>query len=129
MERKNEAINLFKKRYGKTPEESGMPEIDIYEKQGAFLYADSKEVIKAYKIQQNILRWMMSWLVWPMVVALLVWLIAVTKYQNIWHPLCLLSYIFVSVWAVVVIVLSLKFKQTNRLVKMGNNMTYLNYGK
>ena len=65
MDVKNEAISLFKRTYGKTPQEIGFTEFDIYKKQNAFLYASSQQVIKAYKMQQNILRWIMRWYLGP----------------------------------------------------------------
>ncbi len=127
MERKNEAVNLFKKRYGKTPEESGMPEIDIYEKQGAFLYAVSQETIQAYKTQQNILRWILSSFIWPIVIVVLNFFIAIIIYQEVWHPLCLASYIVFVLYLVLLFVLSTKIKKTERLIKLDKTIIYLSY--
>ena len=66
MERIDEAVNLFKEKYGKTPKEQGFSVIDIYEKQHAFLYADTEETIRAYKNHQNIIRWVLAWYLWPL---------------------------------------------------------------
>ena len=127
MERTDEAINLFKKTYGKTPQELGFSVIDIYEKQHAFLYATSEEVIAAYKTHQNIIRWVMTRFIWPLAIAMLVWLITLAKYGNVGHPLCIASYIFYGVWMVLFIVLYIKVKKAKKLIKLGENVTFLNY--
>ena len=129
MNRTDEAVKLFQKKYGKTPEELGFPVIDIYEKQHAFIYAVSAEAIEAYKLQQNIVRWMIKWYVWPIAVAFVLWLVGLAKSQDIWHPMCVLTYIFYGIWLVLFIGLRIKVKPTKPLVKMGETVTYLNYGK
>lgn len=58
----NQAIDLFQIRFGITPQESRYPVIDIYEKQHAYLYAETEEAIAAYKTHQNIIRWIMCFL-------------------------------------------------------------------
>ena len=55
----NQAIDLFQIRFGIPPQESRYPVIDIYEKQHAYLYAETEEAIAAYKTHQNIIRWIM----------------------------------------------------------------------
>lgn len=122
----NEAIDLFKKKYGKTPKELGFPVIGIYKKQHAFLYADTEETIRAYKTHQNIIRWMMTWFMWPLPIALLIWFIALAE-ENVWHPLCIASYIFYGVWGILLVVLSIKVRKAGKLIKLGENVTFLNY--
>ena len=56
-----EAVSLFRHQYGIHPAQSAYPVIDVYEKQHAYLYASSEEAVKAYKTQQNIIRWMMTY--------------------------------------------------------------------
>ena len=129
MERTDEAITLFKKQYGKTPKSLGFTEISIYEKQHAFLYAKSLEVIEAYKTQQNILRWIITWFVVLIVIAVLIWFVALAEYKNPMHPLCIACYIFYGVWVVLLIVMDIKVKKAEKLIKMGKNITYLNYSK
>lgn len=121
-----EGIKLFKLHYGKTPKEAGYPVIDIYERQHAYLYATSEKVIKAYKTQQNILRWMMLWYMWPMAIAFINFFDAL-KYQDVFHQRCIATYIFFGAWLILAIVLGIKVRQTGKLIELGKNITYLNY--
>ena len=127
MNRTDEAIKLFKEEYGKTPQESGFPVIDIYEKQHAFLYADSEETIKAYKTNQNIVRGIWIWGMWPLLIAFLVGFTAMCKSQDFWHPLCIASYIVYGICLVSYIVLGIKANKAEQLFKLDDNITYLNY--
>ena len=127
MEQKNEAIYLFKEKYGKTPKESGMPVIGIYEKQRAFLYAVSEEVIEAYKTQQNIIRWVMLWYVWPMILAMINLFFAFFSYQDVMHWRCWVSYVFIAVWGALLIVCWIRANKAGKLIKLGENITFLNY--
>lgn len=127
MDRNEEAVKLFMKSYGITPQEAGFPEIDIYEKQHAFLYAKYEAVINAYKMQQNILRWVMCWFTWPIAVAFLIWLITLGKSQDAGHPLCIVCYIFYVVWVALLIVLGISVKRADKIVKVGKTITFLNY--
>ena len=127
MDRTEVAIRNFTRRYGKTPKEFGFTEIGIYEKQNAFLYAVSKEVIQAYIMQQNILRWLMKWYIWPMIVAFINFFVAAFKYLNPLHPQCWVSYIFFGIWIILFIALCIKLKPTTKLVKLGKTITFLNY--
>ena len=43
-----EAVSLFRHQYGIHPAQSAYPVIDVYEKQHAYLYASSKEAVKAF---------------------------------------------------------------------------------
>ena len=126
MERTDEAITLFKKQYGKTPEKAGYPVMDIYKKQHAFLYADSEETIKAYKLQQNIIRGVLMWGLWPLVLVMLNFIDAVGRF-NALHWRCVATYIFLAVWAILFIVLYIKSYKAERHFKLGKNITYLNY--
>ena len=127
MERTDEAIALFKKQYGKTPKESGFPVIGIYERQHAFLYAASEEVIKAYKTHQNIVRGLWLWGLWPLLVVFFVGMTAMCKYQDFWHPLCVACWILYGICFVLYIVLGIKTKRAEKLFELGDNITYLNY--
>ena len=127
MERTDEAINLFKKTYGKTPQELGFSVIDIYEKQHAFLYATSEEVIAAYKTHQNIIRGTLFWGLWPLLVAFFVGMTAMCKYQDFWHPLCVACWILYGICFVLYIVLGIKTKRAEKLFELGDNITFLNY--
>ena len=127
MDVKNEAISFFKRTYGKTPQEMGFTEFDIYKKQNAFLYASSQQVIKAYKMQQNILRWIMRWYLAPMIVALLSFFTTLGLYNNPVNLLCLAHFVFFGIWIILFIVLWIKVFKAQKIVKPGENITYLNY--
>lgn len=105
MDRKLElmAIDLFVSRYGRTPLEYGVPVIDIFNRQRAFLYAPSKEALNAYKLEQNIIYWMSHYYILPVFAVTLLLFYAAFNYANIPdHPL-----IIVSVWALVILTLGL----------------------
>lgn len=63
-----EAVSLFRHQYGIHPAQSAYPVINVYEKQHAYLYASSEEAVKAYKTQQNIIRLVMTYFLWPVAV-------------------------------------------------------------
>ena len=131
MEKLKEAVKLFKQRYGKTPKELGLelglPVIGIYEKQHAFLFAVSEDVINAYKKQQNIIRWLLTWFMWPLAIAMIAWWVTLAKYQDPWHPLFLALYVFYGLWMVLLAVLWFRAKRADKLIKLGKNITFLNY--
>ncbi len=127
MERTDEAIALFKKQYGKTPKEAGFPVIGIYERQSAFLYASSEEVIKAYKTEQNIIRGTMFWAVWPLILVMINYANAAVWYHDVFHWRCVTSYVFLAVWLVVVVTLYIKVLKLGKKFKLGENIIYLNY--
>jgi len=127
MERTDEAIALFKKQYGKTPKESGFPVIGIYERQSAFLYATTEEVIKAYKTEQNIIRGTMFWALWPLILVMINYANAAVWYHDVFHWRCVVSYVFLAVWLVVVVTLYIKVLKLGKNFKLGENIIYLNY--
>ncbi len=127
MERTKEAINLFEKNYGKTPKEAGFPVIGIYERQSAFLYAASEEVIKAYKTEQNIIRGTMFWALGPLILVMINYANAAVWYHDVFHWRCVISYVFLAVWLVVVVTLYIKVLKLGKKFKLGENITYLNY--
>ena len=127
MERTDEAIKLFEKNYGKTPKEAGYPVMDIYKKQHAFLYADSEETIKAYKLQQNIIRGVLMWGLWPLILVMINYANAAVWYHDAFHWRCVATYIFLAIWVILFIVLYIKSYKAERHFKLGKNITYLNY--
>lgn len=70
----DDAVEKFRKYIGsgKTPEECGFPVLDRYEKQSAYLYGVSEEATKAYKCNQNIIRWNMQYSVMINIVILFI---------------------------------------------------------
>ena len=126
-QKRQAACKLFKLRWGKTPQEAGYKAIGIYKKQSAFLYAVSEEVIQAYKTQQNILRWLLAWFMFPLAIGMIIFFIGIFKYQDPLHPLCIAFYVFYTAWVGLFIVLFVKARQANKLVKMDKTVTYLTY--
>ena len=53
---KEKAILKFKNCYGKSPQDMGFYCIDIYKRQGVFLYAETEKALKSYKRGQNHIR-------------------------------------------------------------------------
>jgi hypothetical protein len=127
MERTKEAINLFEKNYGKTPKEAGFPVIGIYKRQSAFLYAASEEAIESYKTEQNIIRGTMFWALLPLILVMTNYFDAVERYQEMFHWRCVISYLFLAVWLIVVVTLYIKVLKLGKNFKLGKNITYLNY--
>ena len=127
MERTDEAIALFKKQYGKTPKEAGFPVIGTYERQSAFLYAASEEAIDSYKTEQNIIRGTMFWALWPLSLVMINYANAAVWYHDVFHWRCVISYVFLAVWLVVVVTLYIKVLKLGKKCKLGENIIYLNY--
>ena len=127
QEQTPKAVDRFKERYGKTPSETGLPVIGLYEKQSAYLYATSEKVINAYKTQQNIIRWMMLWYLWPFPVAFIGTTMTMIKYTSLTHPSFVAWCFFTAIWTILGFVLIAKALIASRTVKFGKNVTYLNY--
>ena len=127
QEQTPKAVDLFKMRYGKTPSEAGLPVIGVYERQSAYLYATSEKVIKSYKMQQNIIRWMMLWYLWPFPIAFVGTTMTMMKYVSFTHPSFVAWCSFTAIWTILGFVLIAKALIASRIVKFGENVTYLNY--
>lgn len=127
MERTDEAIALFKKQYGKTPKEAGFPVVGTYERQSAFLYAASEEAIESYKTEQNIIRGTMFWWLCPLMLVMINYANAAAFYHDVFHWRCVVSYVFLPVWLVVIVTLYIKVLKLGKNFKLGKNITYLNY--
>jgi hypothetical protein len=129
MSKRDEAVALFKKHYGKSPKEAGFPLMDIYEKQNAFLYAVSAEVIQAYKMQQNIIRWLMTRFTLICAAVMIIFFAALFTTRNPLHPMCIVAYVLFAFCALLLIILALKVWWAKPLIKLGKNITFLNYPK
>ena len=121
------AVDLFKMEYNKTPSEAELPVIGLYERQHAYLYATSKKVIKSYKMQQNIIRWMMLWYLWPFPIIFIGTTMTMMKYTSFTHPSFVAWCSFMAIWSILGFVLCAIGLITSRTVKFGQNVTYLNY--
>ena len=121
------AVDLFKMKNNKTPSEAELPVIGIYERQSAYLYATSEKVIRSYKMQQNIIRWMMLWYFWPLIVGFVGIMMAMIKYLSVTHPSFVAWCFFFAIWSILGLVLCAIALISSRTVKFGKNVTYLNY--
>lgn len=131
MKRLKEAVKLFKQRYGKTPKELSfelnLPVVGIYEKQHAFLFAVSEEVIKAYKAEQNIIRGWMVFDLWPLAVIMVNYFDAMLRYHDMLHWRCMISYVILAIWIVLFVTSVIKVLKLGKKFKLGQNITFLNY--
>ena len=127
QEKTPKAVDFFEMRYGKTPSEAGFPVVGIYKRQNAYLYATSEKVIKGYKTQQNIIRWMMLWYLWPLPFAFIGTTMSMMEYVSLTHPTFVSWCFFTALWSVLGLVLIAKALIVSRVVKFGKNVTYLNY--
>ena len=120
-----EAVSLFRHQYGIHPAQSAYPVIDVYEKQHAYLYASSEEAVKAYKTQQNIIRWMMTYFLWPEAVVMTRLFFAVVSFQKLNHPLIICCIAFYACWGLLLLVLAHKAFKAEK--KQKNKVLWLNY--
>ncbi|MBE6443174.1 MAG: hypothetical protein E7020_00710 [Alphaproteobacteria bacterium] len=127
QEQTSKAVDLFKERYDKTPSEAGFPIIGIYERQSAYLYATSRKVIKSYRMQQNIIRWLMLWYLWPFPIIFIGTTMTMMKYTSLTHPSFVAWCSFAAIWSILGFVLCAKALIASRIVKFNENVTYLNY--
>ncbi len=129
MDKKNQenAGKLFKQIYGEAPADKGLPVVEIYEKQGVYLYATSANVIKTYKMQQNILRCLIPWSMRLLLVAFFVWVFTCILYQNFLHPLCIAVYIFLILGIAVYIVANKQIQHSRKIIKPLETIVFLSY--
>ena len=69
---REQAINLFVLKYRQTPKEYGVPVVDVFKPQRAYIYAPTEKISKAYKSSQGLIRWMFKWALWPLAIPLLI---------------------------------------------------------
>ena len=69
------AINLFVLKYRQTPKEYGLPVVDVFKSQRAYIYAPTEKISKAYKSSQGLIRWMFTWALWPLAIPFIVLLV------------------------------------------------------
>ena len=114
-----EAENLFQKTYGKTCYEAGFNTIDTYKKQHAFLYGKDDKAIKNYKISQNIIRFILRWYFWPLIILVYAFLWNITNHF-------LVVFFMVTIMIYAIIGLALCFVGWRYYKKQEGKVTYLN---
>lgn len=72
---REQAINLFVLKYRQTPKEYGVPVVDVFKSQRAYIYAPTEKISKAYKSSQGLIRWMFTWALWPLAIPFIVLLV------------------------------------------------------
>ena len=72
QKQQKEAEKLYQNMFRCLPAVDGYKYVDIYEKQSAYLYGKSSEAIEAYKTCQNIIRFMLTGFMWPLVVDIII---------------------------------------------------------
>lgn len=72
---REQAINLFVLKYRQTPKEYGVPAVDVFKPQRAYIYAPTEKIAKAYKCSQGLIRWMFTWALWPLAIPFIVLLV------------------------------------------------------
>lgn len=129
MEKKlrEQAISLFVDKYGKTPKECGLKEIDVFEEKGMFLYGPTSEAIKGFKTVQNIIKFIMLWYFWPLVIAFVFFMfglpyIASGEYN---HPLVVFPILFIILWALFYLVLWHKAWKGDKVSR--KNVVWIHY--
>lgn len=120
-----EAIALFQKQFGKTPDESGYSVIDVYQKQHAYLFGKTEDAVKAYKTCQNILRWLMCFYLWPFLIFYIAFFYGLFQFNEFSHPLVAGTLFLGMCWIVLFLVLGYKVFQADKRQK--GNVIWLNY--
>lgn len=110
--REKEAIDLFIASVGKEPKTYGYNAIDIYEKQRAYIYAKDEKTLKTFKSSQNIIRWIMLWGLWPLILCLcIIFFYGIPQLETIedlQKPLIIAPTVFFVVWVILLFILSIR---------------------
>ncbi len=126
---REQAIALFSKKFGKTPQECGFPVVDIFEKQKVYIYAPDKDLAEAYKSLQCVIRWILMWSWWPLLLAVFIFFFyGMPKYAqtgNLLDPITVLTAIFLVVW-IILVGLHCHWGYTLGK-KCGKSVCYINY--
>lgn len=89
------------------------------------MYASSEEAVKAYKTQQNIIRWVMTYFLWPVAVDTTLLFYAAVRFQKLNHPLIICCIAFYACWGLLLLVLAHKAFKAEK--KQKNKVLWLNY--
>lgn len=115
-----QAIDLFKREYGKTPKEMGFPAIGIYEEKKSFLYARDEAMFALHKKKQKIIFWTLTRYIPILALALTLLILAAVFLGEDSYPMLHCILVFIGVWMIVWGVLAYKcLRITSILDSMG----------
>ncbi len=126
---REQAINLFVVKYRQTPKEYGVPAVDVFKPQRAYIYAPTEKIAKAYKCSQGLIRWMFKWALWPLAIPLLILL--GYSFPNFvqngakFDAITIAAVVFFFAWCA--LVLGLCFYGLRQDKKCKNKVLYINY--
>ena len=126
---REQAINLFVLKYRQTPKEYGVPVVDVFKPQRAYIYAPTEKISKAYKSSQGLIRWMFTWALWPLAIPFIVLLVyTLPNYvQNgaEFDAITIAAVVFFFFWCALLI--GLCFYGLWQDKKCKNKVLYINY--
>ena len=126
---REQAINLFVLKYRQTPKEYGVPVVDVFKSQRAYIYAPTEKISKAYKSSQGLIRWMFTWALWPLAIPFIVLLVyTLPNYvQNgaEFDAITIAAVVFFFFWCTLMI--GLCFYGLWQDKKCKNKVLYINY--
>ena len=126
---REQAINLFVLKYRQTPKEYGLPVVDVFKPQKAYIYAPTEKISKAYKSSQGLLRWMFTWALWPLAIPFIVLLFYTfpNYVQNgaEFDAITIAAVVFFFFWCA--LLMGLCFFGLRQDKKCKNKVLYINY--
>lgn len=127
MDRKEieKATALFQEKFGMPFPRSKYPVIEVYKEKRMYLYAASKEAAQAFKICQNIIRWLMLFYLWPLILGLIVFIRKIVKSHDWSSPLIQGVVIFCIIWICLFFILWYKAAKADK--KQKGKVIWLNY--
>lgn len=102
---KNHAVLLFHEKYRKDPETEGL-KIDYYQAKDMFLYSTSQEAIKAFKICQNILMWLMKYFLGSLFGCFIIEALVLIKFSVAMSTAFYVAFATWGVWVVIFLALA-----------------------
>lgn len=128
-EQQKQAEALYFRMYNRTVKDDNIKVIDIYEPQSAYLYGRTKEALKAYKTSQNILRFMLTFFMWPVIADVLILFYGFfygTQIGNIFNGYSIFGFVFFFLYCGVFFgILCYKCVKADKAVK--GRVVWVNY--
>ena len=126
---REQAINLFVLKYRQTPKEYGVPVVDVFKPQRAYIYAPTEKISKAYKSSQGLIRWMFTWALWPLAIPFIVLLVYTLPHYARngaeFDAITIAAVVFFFFWCA--LLMGLCFYGLRQDKKCKNKVLYINY--